>query len=212
MTRIQVALLSLALLLATALGAQEKPTLSDYTWKSKVQVSINGEVKSLRIYEVFLDSTGCPQKVEIDNQDPQAHAPKAPIRRAISHRAGERKKADIEEIQKAVAPYSALSPEALQGFMAGAQVTPLPQNAPPALQFHGKDLASADDEVTLVVTERERRPLKMTVRTTCGGDPVTLEMTYGQLACGLPYLEHTVTRAPEQKIEMDVLNFDHQKK
>lgn len=212
MTRLLVTLLSLTLLLATPLGAQEKPTLSEYTWKSRVQVSINGEVKSLRIYEVFLDSTGCPQKVEIDNQDPQAHAPKAPLRRAISHRAGERKKADLEEIQKAVAPYSVLSAEAIQKFMAGAQVTPLPQSAPPALQFHGKGLASPEDEVTLVVTERERRPLRMTVRTSCEGDPVTLEMTYGQLACGLPYLEHTVTRAPEQKIEMDVLNFDYRNK
>src|SRR5271166_3547269 len=93
--------------------AANKQKLAQYTWQETETISIKGDVKDTKIYQVQIGPNGQPQKTEISNQQAQSGGRQGRLKEHVV----EKKKAEYqqygEDIGALAKQYTTPNPEAL---------------------------------------------------------------------------------------------------
>jgi hypothetical protein len=80
--------------------AQNKQALAQYTWQEQETISIKGEVKKQKLFQVQIGPNGKPQKTEIDAPSDSSDGGR---KHGLKHRIKEEKKEEYEDYGKEIA-------------------------------------------------------------------------------------------------------------
>lgn len=198
-------LLALILLLAPLVLAQTS-ALHNYTWKSRTQVEMGGEVKSVVLEQVRSDANGQVQKTAL-SAPPAAPSQRGPVRRRLAGRKAERTRDWMQGLQTTLAPYQSLPPEKLKAFAEGASKQPVGDGL---VQLQGQGLVQPDDQVVLILDIASHQPRKMQVKTAYDGSPVELLVELSAIAPNVTAPVKVVTTVPDDGLIIITDSYDYQ--
>ena len=147
------------------LQAQEanRAALRDYTWKSRTELTIDGESRQVRLDQVRYDFDGAPQRTRIGGSEPEA--PRAPglagviapkalgVAGVIRQRAIARKAKDIrtqaQALSELASRYTHLSLDRLHAFTRLAITRPGSGPDTGLVLLHGTGVLQGDDAMSV---------------------------------------------------------------
>ncbi len=195
-------------------AARNQQALRSYSWVTKTELSLKGEVKNTKIESCKYGPDGKVQKTELSEPPPPPEKPRGRKGRTkakiVAKKTGEMK----EEMQNAAAlvqSYVPPAPEKIQAVIAAGKVTVSPGAGAQAIRF--ADYEKAGDSLTLTLDAETKSMRQITVDTWLDKpeNKVTLEVSFQSLADGTNYAASTVLTIPEKNIEVRIENSNYQK-
>lgn len=216
--------LCVAVLAVTGVGAQEAPDkgtlatqiaegreqnqmmMREYTWNTRTEVKIDGEVKSLKVDLVRFTPEGELQKTKISDS---ADGQKKP--RGVKGKVAKKKTKGMQEwageLKQLLQKYSLPTAGSLLDFLGKASAE---QNGQ-LVTLVAPNVVQDGDTMTVVVDAGSKQVKMIEVSTSLDGDAVEVEMLQKTLEGGPSYTERQMVKVPAQKVELTVENFNFQK-
>jgi hypothetical protein len=197
-------------------AARNQQALRSYSWITKTELSLKGEVKNTKVESCQYGPDGKVQKTELSEPPDQQPQEKKRGRRGrrkekiVAKKTGEMK----EELQASAAlvqSYIPPSAEKLQAAIAAGKVTISPGAGAEAVRF--ADYEKAGDSLTLTLDSQSKSMRQIAVDTWLDKpeNKVTLEVSFQSLPDGTNYAGETVLRIPNDSIEVRIENSNYQK-
>ena len=195
--------------------------LRAYAWKQRVQVTLKGEAKPAKLYQMRYDVDGKVQKTELTSEAPKKEPEKEDRGRDRGRRGGdavkkqivENKIEDAKEYAAALADlckdYLAPSPDLLTAFFSKAKPTQVPGGM---VQLTGQDVLTKGDKLVYEI-DADTQALKRVMFTApLEGDPVDGTVEFGSVPNGGPnYAARVTVNAPAKKLTATIENFEYVK-
>ncbi|MGD9903390.1 MAG: hypothetical protein AB7U83_07955 [Vicinamibacterales bacterium] len=216
---------ALALTLATTLAAQQREfaqaqqanqaALRQYSWKSRTELTVHGEVKQVRLEQVRHDFDGRLQKTTIGGEsaaETSRSGPPGPggaLRKRVVARKTEAFKDMLGELAALAESYAHPRADRMQAFAARAVITKGQGLETGSIRIQGRDLVLTGDTVTMWVAPAGFAIRRVEIATRYGTDPVSILADYRSLENGLTYQARATLRYPDQAVEIVVETFDY---
>ncbi len=192
-------------------AARNQQALRGYSWISKTDVLVKGEVKNTKIESCQYGPDGTVQKTEIS--EPAAPARR---RRGLRGRVAAKQTAEMQqEMQSAAAlvrSYVPPAPDKLQAVMAAGGVS-LTRAGDGSVGLRFADYEKSGDSLALTLDSTANTLQRVSVDTWTGEptNQVTLEVGFQSLSDGTSYAASTVLKIPGEEIEVHINNSDFAK-
>jgi hypothetical protein len=189
--------------------------LREYTWKSRTELSLKGEVKSVTLEQVRYDLDGRRQKTRIggssepaaDRFDPLAR-PDGPVRRIVAAK----KKAEFEDLMHDLSAlagsYAHPSLETLHAFARQAERTKTIEAG--LVRVQSRNLVVAGDSMIVWIDPLTSMIRRTEIATVLQGERVEVAVDYRSLSNGLTYQARTLLRYPSKRMALTIETYDHQ--
>ena len=185
---------------------QNQEMLRAYTWNTRTEVKIDGEVKSVKVDLVRYDADGTLQKTKISDS---ADGQKAP--RGVKGKVAKKKQKGMQEwaaeLMQLLQKYSLPTAGSLLDFLNKATVEQDGQLA----TVTASNVVQSGDTMTMLVDAGTRQMKMIEVSTSLDGDAVDVEILKETLENGPSYTARQIVKVPAQKVELTVENFNFQK-
>jgi hypothetical protein len=189
--------------------------LREYTWKSRTELSLKGDVKSVTLDQVRYDLDGRRQRTRIGGSaEPAAHRfdplapPSGPVRRIVAAK----KKAEFEDLMHdlsvLVESYAHPSLETLHAFARQAARTKTLEAG--LVRVQGRNLVVTGDSVIVWIDPLTSMIRRAEIDTVLQGERVEVAVDYRSLPNGLTYQARTLLRYPSRRMALTVETYDHQ--
>ena len=177
-----------------------------YSWKMRVEVTLKGDPKPARLYQMRFDRDGKLQKTELT-----APAPPQPKRRGLKGRIVEKKTAEMKEYAADLAElakgYLAPSPALLQAFFERVMTAPAPGGW---VQLSAGNVIAPGDKLVYEIDPKTQAIHRVLFHTTLDGDPVDGTVEMSSVPGGGPtYAARTSVAAPGKKLTARIENFEY---
>jgi hypothetical protein len=190
--------------------ARSQEALRQYTWVESSEISLKGDVKSLKQNDCRYGPDGTVQKT------PTTAPPEQKKKRGLRGKIAENKKEELGDYMERAASlakrYVPPDPSQMQSAMrAGKATLQLAPEGKVVLTF--RDYDRPGDEFTLRFDGPGERIDGVNVRSYLGEpeDAVGLTLTFSNLPDGTNYLSQSLLDAPAKKVQVKTTNFGHQK-
>ena len=192
--------------------------LREYTWKSRTELSLRGEVKSVTLDQVRYDLDGRRQKTRIggsaepsaasaDRFDP-LRPPAGPVRRIVAAK----KKAEFEDLMHdlsaLVESYAHPSLETLHAF--GRQAARTKTIEAGLVRVQARNLVVTGDSMIVWIDPLTSMIRRTEIDTTLHGERVEVAVDHRSLPNGLTYQARTLLRYPSKQMALTIETYDHQ--
>jgi hypothetical protein len=181
-------------------AARNQQALRSYSWITKTELSIKGEVKNTKI-------ESCQYLTEPPPPPQQQRGLRG---RVVAKKTGEMKE-ELEASAALVQSYVPPAPEKLQAAIAAGKVTISPGPSAAAIRF--ADYAKAGDSLTLTLDSQDKALRQIAVDTWLDEpeNKVTLAVNFQSLPDGTNYAAMTVLQIPASQVEVRIENSNYQK-
>ena len=191
-------------------AARNQQALRAYSWITKTELSLKGEVKNTKIESCQYGPDGKVQKTELTDPPPPPEKKRGLKGKMIEKKTGEMK----EELQASAALVHSYVPpaaEKLQAVIAAGKVTITPGAGAAAIRF--ADYEKAGDSLTLTLDSQDKAMRQIAVDTWLDkpDNKVTLAVNFQSLPDGTNYAAETVLSIPGDKIEVRIENSNYKK-
>ena len=193
-------------LLATQINEGRKENAAEmrnYSWNTRTEVKMDGEVKSVKVELVRFTADGELQKALVSDSAADAKKP-----RGIRGKVASNKKKGMQEwaveLGKLLQQYSLPTPGSILDFLENATV----QRTDNMANLVGKDVIQQGDYLAILVDLSTIELKIITVQTSLDGDAVDVKITNEYLDDGLSYTARQVVKVPAKKVELIVENYD----
>jgi hypothetical protein len=182
-----------------------------FTWNSRVDVLVDGQVKDIRIEQVQYGPFGQLQHVLLNDQ-PAAGAPGILpfgfLRRAIAQQQKQQMETFLTGLKQMLQQYTLPTTGKILDFMASA--TPAGPNAYGLYTLSGNNVVQPGDNLTIAVDPWTRHVRRVTVSTTFQGDAVQLDATFQTLhQSGLNYCAFAEATVPAKQLSVQMQNYNY---
>ncbi len=191
-------------------AARNQQALRSYSWITKTELSLKGEVKNTKLESCQYGPDGKVHKTELSEPPPPAEKKRGLKGKIVAKKTGEMKK-ELEDSAALVHSYIPPDPEKIQAALAAGKVTITPGAGAAAIRF--ADYQKAGDSLTLTM-DSESKVMRQIAIDTWLDKPdkkVTLAVTFQSLPDGTNYAAETVLSIPGDKIEVRIGNSNYQK-
>ena len=190
--------------------------LRQYSWKSRTEIKLKGESKSVKLEQVRYDENGKLQKTPIGA--PPAAAP--PPQGGRGGRGGrvkakviENKKEEFGELMQGlgqlVASYGQLPPDKLQAFKATATTGRDEGALQGTATIQGLNVLEQGDSMTIWIDPASQMMRRVEIKTIYDNNPATVVADYQSAPNGPTYMARAVLTYPEKHVELTVDNSDY---
>jgi hypothetical protein len=190
-------------------AARNQQALRSYSWITKTELSLKGDVKNTKIESCQYGPDGKVVKTELS--EPPAPQPKKRGLKGklIAKKTGEMKK-ELEDSAALVQSYIPPAAEKIQAAIAASRVTITP-GAAAAIRI--ADYEKAGDSLTITMDPASKSIRQIAVDTWLEkpDKKVTLTVTFQSLPDGTNYAAETVLSIPGDKVEVRIENSNYQK-
>ena len=218
------------LALASLLSAQQKEqfaqaqkensaALKQYSWKSRTELEVKGESKSVKLEQVRYDLDGKQQKTDIGGaaqQQPTQEAGGGRRRRGggrLKQKIVENKKEEFAELMKGlgqlVASYAHLPPDKMQAFVQNATVASGQGEMADALMIQGTNVQLAGDTMGVWIDPKSYMMRRIEIRSSFDDKPVHFTGEFRTVADGPTYPARLTLQYPDKEVELTIENFDY---
>ncbi len=191
-------------------AARNQQALRSYSWITKTELSLKGDVKNTKIESCQYGPDGKVHKTEL-SEPPAPQEKKRGLKgKIIAKKTGEMKK-ELEDSAALAHSYIPPAAEKIQAAIAASKVTITP--GPGAAAVRIADYEKAGDALTLTMDSESKSIRQIAVETWLDkpDKKVTLAVTFQSLPDGTNYASETVLSIPGDKIEVRIENSNYQK-
>jgi hypothetical protein len=192
--------------------------LREYTWKSRTELSLKGDVKSVTLEQVRYDLDGRRQKTRIGGspESPAAPAPRfgplapqgGPVRRIVAAK----KKAEFEDLLRDLSAlaesYAHPSLETLHAF--GRQAAHTKTIEAGLVRVQSRNLVVSGDSMIVWIDPLTSMIRRTEITTTLEGQRVEVAADHRSLSNGLTYQARTLLRYPHKQMALTIETYDYQ--
>jgi hypothetical protein len=197
-------------------AARNQQALRSYSWITKTELSLKGEVKNTRIESCQYGPDGKVQKTELSEPPAPSEEKKSGRRggrlkeKVIAKKTGEMKK-ELEDAAALVHSYLPPTAEKIQAAIAAGKVSISPGAGSSAVKF--ADYQKAGDSLSLTLDPASKSIQQISVETWLEkpDDKVTLDVSFQSLPDGTHYPAETLLKIPNRNIEVNIENSNYQK-
>ncbi len=193
-------------LLATEINdgrKQNAAQMRNYSWNTRTEVKMDGEVKSVKVELIRITPEGELQKAVVSDSSAGAKKP-----RGVRGRVASKKKKGMQEwaaeLGKLLQQYSLPTSGSILDFLDNATV----QRTGNMVNLVGKNVIQQGDYMAILVDAKSKQLKLITVKTSLDGDAVDVQITSENLDDGLSYTARQVVKVPAMKVELIVENYD----
>jgi hypothetical protein len=196
-------------------AARNQQALRSYSWITKTELSLKGEVKNTKIESCQYGPDGKVQKTELSEPpapaEQQGRGRKARRKEKIDAKKTGEMKETLEASAALVHSYIPPTAEKIQAAIAAGKVTTSPGAGAAAIRF--ADYEKAGDSLTLTMDSESKSIRQIAVDSWLEkpDQKVTLAVTFQSLPDGTSYAAKTVLSIPGDKIEVRIENSNYQK-
>ncbi len=191
-------------------AARNQQALRSYSWITKTELSLKGEVKTTKIESCQYGPDGQVHKTELTEPPPPPEKKRGLKGKIVAKKTGEMKK-ELEDSAALVHSYIPPTAEKIQAAIAAGKLSISPGAGTAAIRF--ADYTKPGDSLTLTLDSASKSIQRIAVDTYLEKpeDKVTLNVSFQSLPDGTNYAASTVLSIPGDKIEVQVENSNYQK-
>lgn len=178
--------------------------MRQYTWRSRIELIMNGAVKDTRIELVNCGPAGQLNRTVLN--DYSANLPIGFLMRAIAEHERHEVATYLKGLTAFLEQYTLPTAGKVLDFMTQAQVKG--PDASGAVEMTGHSVVVAGDTFSVWSDARTRQTRKVQVASTFQGDAVSLSATFHTLPSRLTYVAYAEVTVPTKQITLQVQNFD----
>ncbi len=190
--------------------AANKQKLAQYTWTETETISIKGDVKDTKVYQVSMVN-GQQQKTEVSNQAAQSGGREG----RVKERVVDKKKAEYQEYGQSIAAlakqYTTPNPEALMQAKQAGNISLVPGSGTVSLVI--KNYVKQGDSMTMTISEQTHSPVSVQVNSYLNDpkDAVTINAQFAKLPDGTNHVASTMTNGVSKQLTVKDVNSNYQK-
>jgi hypothetical protein len=185
--------------------------LRQYTWKSRTEVRVGGEVKSILLEMVRYDAGGNLQKTPIGGQAAKKRSrlvDKTPFGALVKHVKDKKTDEFNDDLRKLVDAYTHIPPDAMQKFFQHAAFQPGQSEMQGTIRVFGSDVVKKQDTLSIWIDPQTREKRKVEILTSLHGDPVQIVSQFGKLADGVSYTSVSKVEIQAKELQINTENFE----
>ena len=190
--------------------AANKQKLAQYTWTETETISVKGDVKDTKTYQVQMVN-GKPQKTLVNDQKASSGGREG----RVKERVVDKKKAEYQEYGQAIGAlakqYTTPNPEALMAAKQAGNISLVPGAGTVSLVI--KNYVKPGDSVTMTINEATHSPASVQVNSYLSDpkDAVTISAQFAQLPDGTNHVATTTTNGVSKELTVSDQNSNYQK-
>jgi hypothetical protein len=191
--------------------AANKQKLAQYTWTQTETVSLKGEVKDTRVYQVQMVN-GQQQKTEVSNQQAQSGGGKGG---RLKQHVVEKKKNEFQEYGQQIGAltkqYTTPDPDRLMQAKQQGNLSIQPGNGTTSLVI--KSFVKPNDQVTMTISDQTKAPVSIQVNSYLDDpkDKVTISAQFAQLPDGTNHVASSTVNGEQKHLTVNDQNSNYQK-
>ncbi len=191
--------------------AANKQKLAHYTWQETETISIKGEVKDTKAYQVQMGPNGQQQKNELSDQQAQSGGHEGPLKKHVV----EKKTGEYQEYGQQIGAlakqYTAPDPERLMQAKQQGNISLQPGQGTVSLVI--KNYVKPGDSVTMTISEQTHAPVSIKVSSYLSDpkDAVTIAAQFAQLPDGTNHVATTQINGVSKHLEINEQNSKYQR-
>lgn len=193
-------------LLATEINEGRKQNaaqMRNYSWNTRTEIKIDGEVKSVKVELIRFTPEGELQKALVSDSAAGAKKP-----RGVRGKVAANKKKGMQEwaaeLGQLLQQYSLPTSGNILDFLDSATV----QRTGRMVNLVSKDVVQTGDYMAILVDSETKQLKIITVQTSLDGDAVDVKITSENLDDGLSYTARQVVKVPAKEVELIIENYD----
>ena len=189
-----------------------KQKLAQYTWQEAETISIKGDVKDTKVYQVQIGTNGQPQKTEISNQQAQQGGREG----RVKERVADKKKQEFQEYGQSIGAlakqYTTPNPEALMQAKQSGNISLQPGAG--TINLVIKNYVKQGDSMTMTISEQTHSPMSVQVNSYLNDpkDAVTISAQFAQLPDGTSHVANTTINGVSKQLTVNDQNSNYQMK
>lgn len=190
--------------------AENKQKLAQYTWQETEVISIKGEVKDTKVYQVQMVN-GQQQKTEVSNQAAQQSGREGRLKEHVVAKKKEEYQEYGQSIGALAKQYTTPNPEALMQAKQAGNISFTPGNG--TLNIVIKNYVKQGDSVTFTIAEQNKQLQAVTVDSYLNDpkDAVKINAQFGQLPDGTNHVASTLINGVSKQLTVSDTNANYQK-
>ncbi len=186
-------------------SARQNATLMrQYSWKMRVEMTVDGKTHPAQIYQMRYDMDGKLQRTALTAPE-EVKKKRGLIRGAIQKNKIEDFKEWSEQLQDLIKDYMAPSPGAVLDFYSKARMSP---GSDTTAQVAAGDFLQKGDRATFWVHKQSSAPVRYSFVTALDEESVEGNVEFAQVTGGPRYPGRVTVSVPGRKVTAKVENFD----
>jgi hypothetical protein len=188
---------------------RDAKALQDYTWTSRTEFSVNGEVKELTLARVRYDANGNLLSTPLDGTSRGEAGPQE--RRRRPGRRQRRVAARGRELRELIRAYTEFTPEQMHSAFARASVFPGHGEGEGLIRIQVSGVVREGDSMQMWADALTKRMRRFEILTSLEGEPVRVITEFGELENGPTYPARTVVHTEERgkRLVIEAENSDY---
>ena len=194
--------------------AANKQALARYTWQEQQTISVKGEVKDTKVYQVQMGPDGQPQKTEISNQQAQPSGRQGRVKkRVVEHVKGEYQEYG-QQIAALATQYNPPDPQKLQEAYKQGNVSVQLGGAAGTVSLVIKNYVKPNDSMTLVFNQSTKAIKSVRVATYLNDpkDAVTIAAQFTRMPGGPNHVASTQVNGVSKQLTVMTQNSNYQQR
>lgn len=193
--------------------AMNKEELARYTWEEQQTISIKGEVKKQKEFQVQIGTDGKPQKTEIGAPDQSSDSGR---KHGLKHRIVEEKKEEYEEYAQQIADlaqsYLHQDPAILQQLFQQGNVLLGAAGTPGEYQIVVHNYVKQGDSVTIIFSKPLRAVQSVQISSFLGdpSDAVNISAKFAKIPYGPNHAFDVVVNGVSKQLMVEMQNSNYQ--
>lgn len=189
--------------------ANNAALMHQYTWDSRTEILVNGQVKDIRIEQVSFGTGGQLQKQLVNDQPAAGFYLPTPIgflRRAVANHEKEEMQQYLAGLRTLLEQYTLPTTGKIMDFLATATTSADPSGM---FTITGSNIVQPGDNLTFTINTWTMHPAQIKVSTSFQGSPVQLTSSFKTLPSGLNYAEFAEATAPAKNLTVQIQNYNY---
>ncbi|MFO7695315.1 MAG: hypothetical protein R6V57_19690 [Vicinamibacterales bacterium] len=185
---------------------QNAAALKMYSWKMRVEVSLKGEAKPAKIYQMRFDADGKLQKTSLTQAAPPSQPQRGLKGRVVAKKTAEMKDY-VEDLAELCKGYLTPSPALLQAFFSRVMTAQAPGGW---VQLYATDVIAKGDKLVYEIDPKTQAIHRVLFTATLDDDPVDGSVEFATVGGGGPnYAARTTVNAPGKNLTATIENFEY---
>jgi len=190
--------------------AANKQKLAQYTWQETETISIKGNVKDTKVYQVQMVN-GQQQKTLVNDQKASSGGREGRVKEHVVEKKTEEYQEYGQSIGALAKQYTAPNPEALMQAKQAGNISIQPGGGTVSLVI--KNYIKQGDSMTMTINEQTHSPASVQVNSYLNDpkDAVTISAQFGQLPDGTNHVTTTNINGVSKQLGINEQNSNYQK-
>ena len=192
--------------------ATNKQKLAQYTWQETETISIKGNVKDTKVYQVQIGANGQPQKTEVSEQKAQSGGGRqGRVKEHVIEKKTEEYQDYGQQIGALAKLYITSDPERLMQAKQAGNISLQPGGGSVSLVI--KNYVKQGDSLTMTIDEQTHAPLSVQVNSYLNDptDAVTISAQFAQLPDGTNHAANTLVNGVSKQLTVSEQNSSYQR-